>query len=153
MRFFALVAGLLVAAIVAGLVGRRWRNARQVLTAIGPIYSLGVLGYSLIEGSTSICTGTGPTFTCDEVTYASTWGALGSVAVGFAVILTVAPLASAWWRTRIPSIVVAVALPAVIALFFGVLAAWVPAWAAVLAAAIAGPPSATPRSDAGLGHR
>jgi hypothetical protein len=153
MRSLTLVTVLFVAAIVSGIAGRRWRNVRLMLTAIGPLYSLGVLGYSLIEGSTSICTGSGGTFTCNEVTYASTWGASELIAVGVAVILTMAPLASAWRRNGIPSIAAAIALPVVMALFWGALGAWVPAWAAVLAAAIAGPPSATLGNAAGLGHR
>lgn len=126
--------------MTAGLV----RSVRLVLVAIAPVYSLFVLAYSLVEGATSICTGIGGTFRCTEVTYASTWGVAGSLAVAVAMLLTMAPLASAWLRKRVPSVVAAIALPVVIAAFPVALAAWVPAWAAVLAVAIAGPPSREP---------
>jgi hypothetical protein len=117
------------------------RYVRLVLAGIGPLYSVAVLVYSLLEGSTSNCTGSGGTFRCTEVTYASTWGFGGSVAVGVVMVLTMAPLVSAWLRNRIPSVVAAIALPIAIILFTSALGAWTPAWVAVLAAAIAGPPS------------
>lgn len=141
MGWLTLVIAPFVAAVVLGIAGTQLRSVRLVLVAIGPLYSLGVLLFSLVEGSTSICTGTGGTFRCTEVTYASTWGGAGSVAVAIVVILTMTPLASAWRRTRWPSVGAAIAMPVVMVLFAGVLAPWAPAWAAVLAAAIAGPPS------------
>jgi len=134
MGWLAVVITLFVAAILLGLAGRRWLSARLPLAVVGPLYAAAVLIYSLVEGSTSTCTGTGGTFQCVEQTYASTWGVGGSMA-------TLAPLASAWLRSRIPSLVAAIALPVVIGSFAVDLVAWVPAWAAVLAAAIAGPPS------------
>lgn len=140
MSSFTLVTVASVVAILLGLAGRRWRQLRLVLAGIGPLYASAVLIYSLIEGSTSICTGTGGTFRCTEVTYASTWGLGGSVAVGVSMVLTLGPLLSVWLGNRIPSVVASIALP--IALIFTIApAAWLPAWAAVLAAAIAGPPS------------
>ncbi len=141
MGWLTFVIAPLVAAVVLGISGTRLRSVRLVLVAIGPLYSLGVLLYSLVEGSTSICTGTGGTFRCTEVTYASTWGVAGSVAVAVVVILTMTPLVSAWRRTRLPSVAAALALPVVMVLFADVLAPWAAAWAAVLAAAIAGPPT------------
>jgi hypothetical protein len=118
------------------------RYARLLLVGIGPVYSVAVLVYSLVEGSTSICTGTGGTFRCVEVTYASTWGLAVSLAVAIVLILTFAPLVSAWLRNRIPSVVAAIVLPVVIVAFWANLSPWLPAWIGVLAAAIAGPPSA-----------
>ncbi|OLD50855.1 MAG: hypothetical protein AUI42_01335 [Actinobacteria bacterium 13_1_40CM_2_65_8] len=123
------------------------RYVRLVLAGIGPLYSVAVLAYSLLEGSSSICTGSGGTFRCTEVTYASTWGFGGSVAVGIVMILTMAPLLSGWLRNRIPSVVAAIALPIVLISFTSGLAAWTPAWVAILAAAIAGPPSAKGMPD------
>jgi hypothetical protein len=117
------------------------RYVRLALVGIGPLYSVAALVYSLLEGSTSNCTGSGGTFRCTEVTYASTWGFGRSVAVGVVIVLTMAPLVSAWLRNRAPSVVVAIALPIVMIVFWSELAAWTPAWAAVVAAAIAGPPS------------
>jgi len=141
MGWLAVVITLFVAAILLGLAGRRWRSMRLSLAVLGPLYAAAVLIYSLVEGSTSTCTGTGGTFQCVEQTYASTWGVGGSMAVALVMILTLAPLASAWLRNRIPSLVAAIALPVVIGSFAVELVAWVPVWAAVLAAAIAGPPS------------
>lgn len=141
MRLLALAGALFVAAIALGFAARRWRGARVVVAGVGPVCSLAVLLYFLIEGSSSYCTGAGATFRCTEVTYASTWGVRGSAAVVVAVILTMAPLVSAWLRNRAPAVVAAVALPATLALFGFELVAWIPAWAGVLAAAIAGPPS------------
>jgi hypothetical protein len=140
-RLLALATTLFVAAVVLGFAARRWRGARVVVAGIGPVCSLAVLLYFLIEGSTSYCTGTGATFRCSEVTYASTWGVRGSAAVAVVMILTMAPLVSAWLHNRTPAVVAAIALPAMLVLFGFELAAWIPAWAGVLAAAIAGPPS------------
>lgn len=136
-----LVTGLFITAIVVGLAGRRWRSVRLALVAIGPLYSAGVLLYFVVEGSSSVCTGSGATFRCSEVTYASTWGLQKSLEVGLVMILTMAPIASAWLRNRTPSLVAALALPVVISLLAATLAAWVPAWAGVVAATIAGPPT------------
>lgn len=139
-RLLTAAAALGVVAIVLGMVGRRWRSARVVLTVLGPLYSVVVLAYYLIEGSSSHCTGSGVTFRCSETTYASAWGVPGTVAVGVVMILSMAPLVSAWLRNRAPAVVAAIALPLVIgSIVIG--PAWLPAWAAVLAAAIAGPPS------------
>ncbi len=140
MSSFTLVPVASVVAILVGLAGRRWRQLRLVLAGIGPLYAAAVFIYSLVEGSTSICTGTGGTFRCTEVTYASTWGLGGSVAVGASMVLTLGPLLSVWLRNRIPSVVASIALPIVL-VFTVSPASWLPAWAAVLAAAVAGPPS------------
>ena len=140
-RLLVLASALLVAAIVLGFAARRWHGARVVVAGIGPACSLAVLLYFLIEGTTSRCSGSGATFRCTEVTYASTWGVRGSAAVAVVMILTMAPLVSAWFHNRVPAVVAAIALPAMLPLFGFELAAWVPAWAGVLAAAIAGPPS------------
>jgi len=141
MRLLVLATTLFVAAILVGFAARRWRGARVVVAGIGPVCSLAVLLYFLIEGTTSYCTGAGATFRCSEVTYASTWGVRGSAAVAVVMMLTMAPLVSAWLHNRAPAVVAAIALPALLLLFGFDLAGWIPAWAGVLAAAIAGPPS------------
>ena len=144
MSLLTLATTLFVAAIVLGFAARRWRGLRVVVAGIGPVCSLAVLLYFLIEGTTSYCTGTGATFRCSEVTYASTWGVRGSAAVAVVVVLTMAPVVSAWLHNRAPAVVAAIALPAMLGLFGFELAAWIPAWAGVLAAGIAGPPSTEP---------
>jgi hypothetical protein len=139
------VATLVVVAVAFGLIGLRWRPVRTFLVVIGPLYSLAILIYFLFEGTGSQCSGAGTTFRCWEISYASTWGVFGSALVGVVVILTLAPIASAWRRSRVPSLVAALALPVVIAIYILALWAWVPAWAGALAAAIAGPPSRAER--------
>ena len=61
-RLLALATTLFVAAIVLGFAARRWYGARVVAAGIGPVCSLAVLLYFLIEGTSSYCTGTGATF-------------------------------------------------------------------------------------------
>jgi hypothetical protein len=140
-RLLALATTLFVAAILLGFAAQRRRGLRVLVAGIGPVCSLAVLLYFLIEGSSSYCSGAGATFRCTEVTYASTWGVRGSATVAVVMILTMAPLVSAWLHNRAPAVVAAIALPAMLGLFGFELAAWIPAWAGVLAAAIAGPPS------------
>src|SRR5438445_12986679 len=113
-RLLALATTLFVAAIVLGFAARRWYGARVVAAGIGPVCSLAVLLYFLIEGTTSYCTGTGATFRCSEVTYASTWGVRGSAAVVVVLILTMAALVSAWRHNRAPAVTSAIALPAML---------------------------------------
>ncbi|HEX9099361.1 MAG TPA: hypothetical protein VF956_07760, partial [Candidatus Dormibacteraeota bacterium] len=99
------------------------------------------LVYYLIEGSVSECSGAGATFRCVEVTYASSWDAGAWTLVSAVVLLTLAPGLSAWLRNALPSVLVAIALPVLFVIYPVFLWSWVPAWAFVLAAAIAGPPS------------
>jgi hypothetical protein len=70
------------------------------------------------------------------------WAVAG---VSMAVILTLAPIASAWLQRSTPSVIAAFVLPLVLATFFYFVAWWIAAWPAVLAAAIAGPPTRVPR--------
>lgn len=135
------LAGLVVAFVLLGVVGLRWRSARLALVVLGPLYSLVVFAYFLMAGAGSTCSGTGSSFRCWEVSYASTWGAYEAAFVGLVVLLSFAPAASAWLRSRAPSALSAIALLAAIALFMAGLWVWLPACAAVLAAAVAGPPS------------
>ena len=133
--------GLVVSFLLLGLVGLRWRSARLALVVLGPLYSLVVFAYFLMAGAGSTCSGSGSSFRCWEVSYASTWGAYESTFVGLVLLLSLAPVASAWLRTRVPSLLGGIALLAVIALFINGLWVWLPACAAVLAAGLAGPPS------------
>jgi len=57
------------------------------------------------------------------------------------ILLTLAPAVSAWLRNALPSVLAAIALLVLFAIYPVFLWSWVPAWALVLAAAIAGPPS------------
>jgi hypothetical protein len=136
-----IVAALVVVAAALGLIGVRGRPMRSFLVVIGPLYSLAIFAYFFIEGAGSQCAGAGTTFHCWEITYASTWGMHGSVVVGIAMILSLTPIAAAWTRRRAPTVVAAVALPLMIGIHVPGLIPWVPSAAAVLAAAIAGPPS------------
>lgn len=117
------------------------RRLRVFLVVIGPLYSIAILIYFLFEGAGSACSGDGASFHCWEITYASRWGLSGSLLIGAVMTLTLAPALSARLRTRMPSIVSAVVIGLLIALDIPQAWPWLPAWAAVLAAAIAGPPT------------
>ncbi len=117
------------------------RRLLVFLLLIGPVYSIAIFAYFLFEGAGSACSGSGASFHCWEITYASKWGLSGSLVVGAVVTLTLAPALSARLRTRMPSIVSAAVMGLLIALDISQAWPWVPAWAAVLAAAIAGPPT------------
>jgi hypothetical protein len=108
--------------------------------------------YYVIEGTVSECSGAGATFSCVEVTYASSWDVRTWTLVGAVILLTLAPFLSAWLRNALPSVLVAIGLPVLFAIYPAFLWSWVPAWAFVLAAAIAGPPSreASAKGTAGL---
>ena len=140
----AALAALVLVAVVVGLMGRRRRSLRVIASWIGPVYSLALFFYFVFEGAGSQCAGSGATFHCWEVTYASRWGWQGSLAVAILMLLSFAPVVAAMLRNRIPSAVAAVATPIVIATSVIGLVAWAPAWAAALAAAVAGPPSGEP---------
>jgi hypothetical protein len=129
------------AGVLLGLAGRRWRPFQTYLVFLAPIAAAVPLLYYVIEGSVSECSGAGATFRCVEVTYASSWDASGWTLVGAVILLTLAPGVSAWLRNALPSVLVAIALPVLFAIYPVFLWSWVPAWAFVLAAAIAGPPS------------
>ncbi len=127
--------------LILGLAGRRWRPFQSYLIFLAPIAAAVPLLYYVIEGSVSECSGAGATFRCVEVTYASSWDAAGWTLVGVVILLTLAPAVSAWLRNALPSVLVAIALLVLFAIYPVFLWSWVPAWALVLAAAIAGPPS------------
>src|SRR5713226_1793926 len=100
------VAMIAIAAVVVGLVGRRWRPVRVVLVALAPLGSAAILFYFFFEGSASQCSGYGATLRCWEVSYASAiWGWSGwSVGLGGSgVILTLAAIASAGVRRSWPA--------------------------------------------------
>jgi hypothetical protein len=141
------ILGVVVAvAIAIGLIGLRWRAMRSFLVVIGPLYAVGIFVFFQFEGAGSDCAGAGLTFHCWEISYASTWGVYSWVIVAVVMILSLAPIASAWLRWRAPAVTAAVLLPLVIGAFLTGLIPWVPAWAGVLAAAIAGPPSTGSRA-------
>lgn len=143
------ILGVVVAVAVAmGLIGRRWRAMRSFLAVIGPLYALTIFVFFQFEGAGSDCAGSGPTFHCWEISYASTWGVYGWVVVAIVMVLSLAPITSAWMRSRAPAVTAAVLLPLVIGAYVTGLIPWVPAWAGVLAAAIAGPPSSERRATA-----
>jgi uncharacterized membrane protein (UPF0136 family) len=135
------LAALLVAAMVLGLFGMRWRSLRVFLSWIGLLYSVGIITYFVFEGSGSECDGAGATFHCWEISYASTWGLEVSLLVAVLVLLSFGPLLSMRMHRRVPSVLAAIAMPLVIATNLPDLWPWAPACAAALGAAIAGPPS------------
>jgi len=142
------IALLVIAALVLGLVGRFWRPLRMILVGLAPLYSAAVIFYFVFDSSASRCSGVGVALRCEEVSYAALiWSAGGWAVAGvaMAVILTLAPIASAWLQRSTPSVIAAFVLPLVLVTFFWFVAWWIAAWPAVLAAAIAGPPTRVPR--------
>jgi hypothetical protein len=61
--------------------------------------------------------------------------------VALLLLLSLAPLLSVRLHSRAPAVVAVIAMPVVFAIYLPGLWPWVPAWAAALGAAIAGPPS------------
>ncbi len=135
------------AGVLLGLVGRRWSTLKVVLVFLPPMAAAVPLLYYAVEGSVSECSGAGATFRCIEVTYASEWDVTAWILVGVVILLTLAPGLSAFMRNALPSVLVAIGLPVLFAIYPVFLWSWVPAWALVLAAAIAGAPSAGPRRE------
>lgn len=135
------LAGLVVGFVLVGLVGLRWTSARLVVVFLAPLYSIGLFVYFLVAGAGGECSGAGASFRCWEVSYASTWGVRGSLIVAVLILLSFAPVLSARMRSRVPSVIATIAMPIVMAIYVIALWPWAPAWAAVLGAAIAGPPS------------
>jgi hypothetical protein len=129
------------AGVLVGLAGRRWRTLKVALVFLAPIAAAVPLLYYAIEGGVSECSGAGATFRCMEVTYASEWDVGGWTLVSAVILLTLAPGLSALLRNALPSLLVAIGLPVLLAIYPAFLWSWVPAWALILAAAIAGPPS------------
>lgn len=137
------IALLTMAGIVVGFAGRFWRPIRILLVGLAPLGSAAIIFYFIFEGSVSQCAGTGPTFHCWEISYASALLGNGFLvaAVAIATLISLAPIVSAWRRHPSPSALAAFVMPLLIYAIFIVLAPWLYVWPAVLAAAIAGPPS------------
>jgi hypothetical protein len=146
------LAVFIAAGVLLGLAGRRWRAFQTGLVFLAPIAAAVPLLYYVVEGSVSECSGAGANFRCVEVTYASEWDAIAWILVVAVILLSLAPGLAAWLRNALPSILVAIALPVLFAIYPVFLWSWVPAWAFVLAGAIAGPPSreASAKGTAGL---
>src|SRR6266404_4044008 len=141
--FFELVAGLTLAGVLIGIAGRFWRPVRILLVALAPLGSAGIILFFLFEGSGSQCAGSGATFHCWELSYyvVLLGNAFAVVGIGLVTILSLAPIASAWLGRRAPSVTAAFIMPVLILMFFIFVTPWIYVWPAVLAAAIAGPPS------------
>lgn len=114
--------GLPLVGVVAGIAGRRYRWIRYILVGLAPLYAASLFVLLFIG---SVLAGT---------------DSLGVVVIVLATIFSMAPIVSAWSRTRAPSVVATIALVAMTVLFIYGLLLWLPATTAVLGAAIAGPP-------------
>ena len=95
--------------------------------------------YYVLEGNVSKCSGAGATFRCIEVTYAASWDLRDWTLVGAVSLLALAPFLSAWLRSALPSVLAAIGLAVLFAIYPIFLWSWVPAEAFIVAAAIAGP--------------
>lgn len=147
--FFDLAAALTVAGVLVGIAGRFWRPIRILLVGLAPVGSAGIILYFLFEGSGSQCAGAGVTFHCWELSYYVVLLANGAAVtgIGLVTIFSFAPVVAAWLGRRSPSVTAAYVIPVLILVFFIFVAPWLFIWPAVLAAAIAGPPSRRARLD------
>ncbi len=141
--FFDLVAALTLAGLLVGIAGRFWRPIRILLVGLAPLGSAGIILFFLFEGSGSQCAGAGAAFHCWELSFyvVLLGNGFAVTGIGLVTILSLAPIASAWLGRRTPSVTAAYMIPVLILVFFIFVAPWLFIWPAVLAAAIAGPPT------------
>lgn len=139
----AWLAAWAAAGVVLGLAGRRRRRVRYVVTWGGPVFAAGLFVYALFFGGPDECRPYPgpPGYACHSTSMLSSVGWFGVVVIVAVTVVSLAPLAAARGRTRTPSVLGAIILAVLIAVFFAALLLWIPADAAVLAAAIAGPPN------------
>lgn len=144
--FWLWVLGFPAAGIVVGIMGRRLRALRYVLAGAAPVYSVALFVYALFRGGPNECAYSPgpPGYTCHPTSFLSSIGWFGVLVVAVVTIVSLSPLLAAWSRRRMPSVLGTVVLTILIALYVFGLLDWVPADAAVLAAAIAGPPNRGP---------
>jgi hypothetical protein len=140
------VAIFLAVAVLFGLMGRRWRTLKTAVVGLALISAAVPLLYFIVEGNVSQCSGSGATFRCVEVSYASTWNVADWILVGAVVLLTLAPVLSAVLHSRLPSVLAAIILAGLIAPNLSFLYSWILAGGLVVGAAIAGPPPREPRA-------
>ena len=143
------VAIFVAVGVLFGLMGRRWRTLQAAAVGMALIAAAIPLLYFILEGNVSQCTGSGATFRCVEVSYASTWTIADWILVGAVVLLTLAPIVSAVLHSRLPSVLAAVALTGLVAANLRFLYSWILAGALVIGAAVAGPPPREPRTTTG----
>jgi len=135
------IAFFVIVGILFGLAGRRWRTLKAGAVVMPLIAAIIPLLYFVLEGNVSACTGSGSTFRCVEVSYASTWSVPDWILVAAVFLLTLAPVLSAVLHSRLPSVLAAIVLAGLIAPNLNFLYSWILAGALVVGAAIAGPPS------------
>lgn len=140
--FWLWMLGFPAAGLMLGVAGMRLAALRYLLTVAGPLYSGTLFVYGLFRGGPNECVDAPqpPGYICHPTSFLSDIGWLGIVVVAVATIVSFAPLVSAWWRSRIPSALGAGVLIVLIVLFIFGLLLWVPAAAALVGAAVAGPP-------------
>jgi hypothetical protein len=136
------VAVAITAAVVLGLIGQRVRRMRFVLVWLAPLYSAAVFVYVLFRGGPDVCAPYPgpPGYACHPTSFLSSIGWFGVLVVVAVTLVSFAPVIAARTRSRTPAVLGTIALTALIALYVLGLLTWVPADAALLAAAIAGPP-------------
>ncbi len=137
------IAVLTLMGVLVGFAGRFWRPIRTILVGLAPLASAGIIVFFLFEGSASRCDGSGATFHCWELSYfvVLLGNGFAVTGIGLVTILSFAPIVSAWLGRRSPSVTAAYIMPVLILMFFVFVTPWLYVWPAVLAAAIAGPPS------------
>jgi len=125
-----------LAGVLVGLVGLRTIVVRWFVATIPGAYAVLLFTFLSVRGGPKDCTSAG----CHPTSFLSDIGLNGVFVVVFVRLLTLTPLGGAWVGVRWPSVTGAVLLVALIALNPFGFVIWVPAAAAVIGAAVAGPP-------------
>ena len=134
--------GFAAAGLVLGVIGMKVRAIRYLVAGAAPLYAVVLFIYALFRGGPNECVPYPgpPGYVCHPTSFLSGIGWFGVFVVVAVTLVSFAPLIAARRGSRSPAVLGAVVLTALIALYLLALLTWVPADAAVLAAAIAGPP-------------
>lgn len=137
-----LVAAAFLLAFVLGVMGRRSRAVQAALPWVAPVYATALFVYALFRGGPDECVPYPgpPGYACHATSFLSSVGGYGVLVAVVLTLVSFTPLVMARTGRRMPAILGTIVLAALVALYFFVFATWAPAAAAVLAAAIAGPP-------------
>lgn len=141
--FWLWVIGFPALGLVLGLAGLKLRALRYVLAGAAPVFSVGLYVYGLFRGGPNECVDAPgpPGYICHPTPFLSSIGWYGVIVVTVVTVVSLAPLVAAWTRRRAPAVLGTVVLTGLIVFYIYGLLDWVPAAAAMLAAAIAGPPN------------
>lgn len=141
-QFWLWIGGSAAGAAILGLAGLRSAAVRKLLVGLAPLYSVALFVYGLFRGGPNDCVTapSPPGYVCHPTSFMSDIGWYGVLIVTTVTVVSLSSIAAGLTRTRTPSVLGAIVLLVLIALFPTGLLLWVPAEAALIAAAVAGPP-------------